>query len=225
MTIEKQSIDEETDIGFHETLPKEILKMRDITIAKNSELKKKNSVEFKTIENFNRSDHVTRDDFKEKDSLIYKLEKNRNEDIHFKVSNTKEKVTNESKPQRKHDSSDKFKQKKQSSESSNLSKNNDSIGSVIPVITISTTESDDEFLQGAKNCKASINTDNEKESRREKPIESKSREQKQRGNLKRNKNCSDLKLLQRQGSVDSINEKNPKEKKVEDSGYKYQYSL
>lgn len=192
--------------------------MKDIKITKGLELKKKSSVEFKTIDNiYVQLENMSKDDYGE----INKLEENKFEEGNVNVSDIKENFTNDKNIQ-KSNSNNKFKEKKQSSESSNFSKNNDSIGSVIPVITISTTESDDEILQGAKNQKNVKDNHKENES---KPIELKKCEKRQRGNLKRNKNCSDLKSLQRQSSVDSINEKNPKERKCEETGHKYQYSL
>ncbi|XP_050361227.1 transmembrane channel-like protein [Nymphalis io] len=207
----KNNIDEETDTDFHESLPKEILKIKEITFIKKNEIKKKTSVEFKTEGDLAFNSQTT-DNCTEvnsivenmKDNIIIEKRMKRNPDIKDIKNNT----IDDRYVQKKRNSSDKFIQKKQSSESSNLSKQTDSIGSVIPVITISTTESDDEVLQ-------TINKTNEKVGNKN-----------SRSNLRRNRNCSDLKSLQRQNSVDSISEsKNSKEKKTEDKGHKYQYSL
>lgn len=138
------------------------------------------------------------------------------------INDVKDNIASDKCVLKKKKSNDHCIQKKQSSESSNLSKQTDSIGSVIPVITISTTESDDEILQTINNEQKIIN-ENQNEKNNEKVAESVTNKN-PKSNLKRNRNCSDLKSLQRQSSVDSINE-NKSSKECEDTGHKYQYSL
>ncbi|CAK1554682.1 unnamed protein product [Leptosia nina] len=94
--------------------------------------------------------------------------------------------------------------KKQTSQSSNQSKQSDSISSVIPVITISTTESDEEILQHSKTENV-IFTSTPKE----------------RPEVKRQVKGETLKKMQRQSSVESINDKSS----IKEGGHKYQYSL
>ncbi|XP_045458452.1 transmembrane channel-like protein [Melitaea cinxia] len=208
------NIDEETDTDFHETLPKEVLKIKDITFNKNVEVKKKPNVEFKT-EVSTESKPIS--EIMAKNCIPEKIMK-RSPDI----NDVKDNIASDKCVLKKKKSNDHCIQKKQSSESSNLSKQTDSIGSVIPVITISTTESDDEILQTINNEQKIIN-ENQNEKNNEKVAESVTNKN-PKSNLKRNRNCSDLKSLQRQSSVDSINEnKSPKE--CEDTGHKYQYSL
>ncbi|XP_046977613.1 transmembrane channel-like protein [Vanessa cardui] len=221
----KNNIDEETDTDFHESLPKEVLKIKDITFIKKTEVKKKSSVEFKTEGNLVVNLEI---ESPEGNTIVNNVEDNgviekrmkRNPDI----KDIKNNATDDKYVPKKRNSNDKCIQKKQSSESSNLSKQTDSIGSVIPVITISTTESDDEVLQtinSEKNVIENKGSENKKE-----VVHEKGENKNSRSNLRRNRNFSDLKSLQRQSSVDSINEnKSPKEKKTEDIGHKYQYSL
>ncbi|CAG9781757.1 unnamed protein product [Diatraea saccharalis] len=207
------NVDDDTDTCFHETLPKEVLKIKDI-IFKSAENKKKNNVEFKTHSDENNKvtntkivklkfqkldDHAERNVAEERqDPVKQNLESDPPEEI--------------TKVHKKFD-------KKQTSESSTQSKQSDSIGSVIPVIKISITESDEEEKQ---NKQAKINT--EKEPSQYKP-DTKTSDPSVSSLKKVKKSCSDLKALRRQSSVDSINEhKMPKEKKSED-GHKYQYSL
>ncbi|XP_052751457.1 transmembrane channel-like protein [Galleria mellonella] len=202
--------DEETDTDFHESLPKEVLKIKDI-IFKNTQNKKKISVEFKTNEDekskFQIEDKSLKvklekvDDRTEKKAILEKQDRIKKETGKSKTSSTE--------APKQTQNIDKKLNKKQTSESSNLSRQSDSISSVIPVITISTTESDEEILQSrsTKNIK-------------------KEDEQDSAGTIaeslkKINKRSSDLKSLRRQRSVDSINEP----KKKPDDGHKYKYPL
>ncbi|XP_059055114.1 transmembrane channel-like protein [Achroia grisella] len=213
------NVDEETDSDFHEALPKEVLKIKDI-IFKNTHIKKRSTVEFKAqmktneTSNFQIEEKTLKvklekaDDRTEKKAILekQKLDRMKGETVKSKTDSTEipEVISNV----------DRRLNKKQTSETSNQSRQSDSIGSVIPVITISTTESDEEVLQSR----------NEKNNKKED-------DQDYDGNIedcmqKINKRSSDLKSLRRQSSVDSINEqqKTPKEKKSDD-GHKYQYSL
>lgn len=207
-----QNIDEETDTDFHETLPKEVLKIKDITFNKNVEVKKKSNVEFKTEDS---TETKPESSTMGKNCLPEKIIK-RSSDI----NDIKDNITSDKCVLKKKKSNDYCIQKKQSSESSNLSKQTDSIGSVIPVITISTTESDDEIVQTINNEQKIINENQNEEN----DVPEIATNKNPKSNLKRNRNCSDLKSLQRQSSVDSINE-NKSLKECEETGHKYQYSL
>lgn len=197
------NLDDETDTDFHETLPRELLKMKDITIVK-PKPKKQNSVDFKTD---NTKRHNINEIYK---GLKVKLEKvdDRTEKkavIEKQMQDMcKQKATIESlkeKNERKHLND------KQTSQSSTQSKQSDSIGSVIPVITISTTESDEE------NLSKKDNVEEHKHSGPKDKIEGKARK------------TPDLKSLRRQSSVDSIGDQKPAQENKLDEGHKYQYSL
>lgn len=214
------NIDDETDTDFHETLPKEILKAKDIKISKKIEHKKKNSVEFKTddLEKRKRKD----------DSTTANLEAV-NEPTDKKVVAQKQlkdriaTIVTKSKPPKqdefeKDKNVDKKVNEKQTSESSTQSRQSDSIGSVIPVIMISTTESDEEALQPE-----------EKRDTKTKERKHKEYVKLSRGiddNDKKNKkSSSDSKSLRRQSSVDSIKEQKPTKETKPEEGHKFQYSL
>lgn len=192
------NLDDLTDSDFHEALPKEVLKIKDITIIKQNDHKKKNNDVF--------------DEPKENAGLKVKLDKpdDRTEKKAFvekqEIENYKKKL---SEVQKEVEKTNKIKEKLQS-QSSSQSKQSDSIGSIIPVITISTTESDDEILQHKKDT-----------------VEDKSKEGKKERNIvsRNSRNGSELKSLKRQSSVDSINEQNGSSKNKSDDGHKYQYSL
>ncbi|KAF9421726.1 hypothetical protein HW555_002407, partial [Spodoptera exigua] len=197
------NVDDETDTDFHETLPREVLKIKDIFILK-PDKKVKNSVEFKTDgpkkqkinEIFNKGLKVKLekiDDRTEKKAVIEKQ-------IQDAKEATKPKIVKEV-PKEK--TNGKKIHEKQTSQSSTQSKQSDSIGSVIPVITISTTESDEEVLSHKDNNEKSDQKVND-DSKPKKP--------------------SDLKSLRRQSSVESISENKPSHEKKQD-GHKYQYSL
>lgn len=212
--------DDETDTDFHETLPKEILKVKDIKISKNFEHKKKNSVEFKTDdpEKPERRDTNLKvsleavNEASDKKAIAKKQLKDRITTIVTKSKSPKDdefkKVTNE----------DKQINEKQTSKSSTQFRQSDSIGSVIPVIMISTTESDEEALQPEE----------------KKDVKTKERKHKEYVKLSRGndenekrikKSSSDSKSLQRQSSVDSYKDQtSPKEIKPEEA-HKYQNSL
>ncbi|KOB70687.1 Transmembrane channel-like protein [Operophtera brumata] len=214
------NMDDETDTDFHETLPNEILKVKDIKISKNFEHKKKNSVEFKTddLEKPKYKDANLKvsleavNETSDKKAVAKKQLKDRIATIVTKSKSPKEdefqKVTNE----------DKKINEKQASESSTQFRQSDSIGSVIPVIMISTTESDEEALQPE-----------EKKDTKTKERKHKEYVKLSRGNNESEKrikqSSSDSKSLRRQSSVDSIkDQRSPKETKPEDA-HKYQYSL
>ncbi|XP_049885402.1 transmembrane channel-like protein [Pectinophora gossypiella] len=204
--------DDETDTDFHETLPKEVLKIKDITISKPLDQKKKNNVEFKT----------ETEDTKHKDNLKVKVDKE--ERSEKRPARHEEKrvaeVIDEAKPKPE----DKQLQRKQTSES-NTSKQSDSFGSVIPVITISTTESDDEVLQSKKGKDVKEKKKDVKDKEKDTKDKHSDIKGKNESKSKKGKSSGDLKALRRQSSVDSSNEpKMPKEKKGEE-GHKYQYSL
>ncbi|XP_045509876.1 transmembrane channel-like protein [Colias croceus] len=194
--------DDETDTDFHESLPKEILKMKDIIATKKREHNiKRNAVDF----TMNIKNNVT-DDKNSKQAVEKSIKTNGN-----KEDNTKTDVKSAN------FNADKKLHRKQTSESSNQSKQSDSISSVIPVITISTTESDEEIIQNS-------NITENKEKTQEINPENKSRAQKDQ--LRKTKNSSDLKSLQRQSSFESIHEnKITTNDKFDKGGHKYQYSL
>ncbi|XP_023937963.2 transmembrane channel-like protein [Bicyclus anynana] len=204
------NIDEETDTDFHETLPKEVLKIKDITISKIPEYKKSPVVEFKT-ENILKSE-------KPDTNATHKnvvAEKYNTSSVNVEVNNSNIFTR---------DNVDDVQYTKQDSKSSSLTKQTDSIGSVIPVITISTTESDDEVLQTVDTKETCSKQD--KAVNEEKCNHKSNEHENTRICVKRTRNCSDLKSLQRQSSVDSINEnKSSKESAFEESGHNYQYSL
>lgn len=217
------NIDDETDTDFHETLPKEILKIKDITILKNLEQKKKNNVDFKT-------DNDKKDKPKNDKNLSIKLEgiddstekKAVVEKQNIRVSDANvNKSTSFKVKEEKNENSDTRKiNEKQTSESSTQSRQSDSIGSVIPVIMISTTESDEEVLHTNRAKK-----DTKTKEKKHKEYVRGSRAHNDDAEKKIPKGSSDTKSLRRQSSVDSFKgEKAPKEIKTEE-GHKYQYSL
>ncbi|XP_045541983.1 transmembrane channel-like protein [Papilio machaon] len=208
------------DNELYETLPKEILKTKDISVPKISDHKKKSNVEFKSNDSDITKYKSEQGCLKvkidklcertEKKAVLEKLKEDKiiEEELTSLPSKTIIKESNT-----KNDGRKKSFDTKQTSESSTYSRQSDSISSVIPVITISTTESDEEQLQypkvvGEQKKDRSHTNSNPKQEL-----------------SKTNRSSSDLKSLRRQSSVDSINDsKTPKEKKTED-GYKYQYSL
>lgn len=206
-------VDDETDTDFHETLPREVLKMKDIIVLKHGERKKRSNVEFTN-------------ELKQQtpgDSLKVAYDKREEFDCFSKtpivvpVSEQNYSNTNQHEVSKDKTVKEKRIGDKQTSESSVQSKQ-DSIGSVIPVITISTTESDDEILH-TKNEKGK--EDNVKEKKRK---DNKAEGSIDKGN-KQTTGSSEVKLLRRQSSVDSASEhKIFKEKKPND-GHKFQYSL
>ncbi|KAJ8738016.1 hypothetical protein PYW08_000611 [Mythimna loreyi] len=196
------NVDDETDTDFHETLPREVLKIKDIFILK-PDKKTKNSVEFKTDgskkhkinEIFNKGLKVKLekdDDRTEKKAVIEKQ-------MQDSAEGTKPKIVKELSKEKKNG---KKINEKQTSQSSTQSKQSDSIGSVIPVITISTTESDEEVLS-------------HKDDKNGQKVKSGGKPRK----------TPDLKSLRRQSSVESISENKPSQEKKQEEGYKYQYSL
>ncbi|XP_075991461.1 transmembrane channel-like protein [Anticarsia gemmatalis] len=196
--------DDETDTDFHETLPREVLKIKDIIISR-QEPKKRNSVEFKDDGKKHKSGEESLkvklekvDDRTEKKAVIEK----QMQDIKDGV---KPKIVGETPKERY---AHKKYNEKQASESSTQSRQSDSVGSVIPVITISTTESDEEVL--TKKEKKSKNGDKEKVKHKS---EGKPRK------------TPDLKSLRRQSSVESITETKPATQDKQEDGHKYQYSL
>ncbi|XP_034839613.1 transmembrane channel-like protein isoform X1 [Maniola hyperantus] len=207
------NIDEETDTDFHESLPKEVLNIKNITISKIPEYKRKSNVEFKNVNNSKRKYEDNKHCVKSEKSDINSVHKNASIEK-FNKTNVDEDINSNTENIIKQDS-----------KSSNFSKQTDSVGSVIPVITISTTESDDEVLQ-AMDTKKIIVGKKDGANQKEDDDQTYNKQETSKVGLKRNRNCSDLKSLQRQSSVDSINEnKSPKEYKYEEAGHTYQYSL
>ncbi|XP_060809817.1 transmembrane channel-like protein [Amyelois transitella] len=212
-----KNINDDSDTDFHESLPKEVLTIKDI-VFKNTPIKKKNSVEFKTddIEKAKfRPENTglkvkleTIDDRTEKKAI---LEKQKEDCLTHKKPLKLKSLTSSSEGCSTESTLDETLNQKQTLKSNKPRKQSDS--TVIPVITISTTESDEELLQSKKDL-----SDKSKEHKRTEGSACES--------LKKvKKNSSDSKSLRRQTSVESINEqKQPKEKKTED-GHKYQYSL
>lgn len=202
-------VDDETDTDFHETLPKEVLKIKDITIGPNSDRKK---TDLKALSKAKDECKETSVHEEGKTEIIATREKEHPTKERERKSNTKTKADENTETTSK----TRKLNRKQTSESSNQSRQSDSLGSVIPVITISATESDEETLQKkeSKKCIEPISGKGHQESKSDKVKPE---------NLKKSNIA--LKALQRQNSVDSINEqKSPREKKPE-SGHKYQYSL
>lgn len=198
------NVDDETDTDFHETLPREVLKIKDIVILK-PDKKVRNSVEFKADggkklkinEIFNKGLKVKLekiDDRTEKKAVIEKQIQEANESSKPKIVKELSKEKN----------NDKKIHEKQTSQSSTQSKQSDSIGSVIPVITISTTESDEEVLSHKDN--------NDKNGQK---IKSEGKPRK----------TPEVKSLRRQSSVESINDNKNSQEKSQEEGHKYQYSL
>lgn len=209
------NVDDETDTDFHETLPRDVLKIKDI-VFKHAENKKKGNVEFKADGSRPKLTDIMglkvklekEDDRSEKKANI---EKQKQEKGKEKPEKTAEEVNRGNKKM----------DKKQPSETSTQSKQSDStIGSVIPVIMISTTESDEETLQSQKSKGETDEETKETTERKNEPSAS------TEGLKRMKKSISDMKSLKRQSSVDSFNneQKYPKEKKA-DEGHKYQYSL
>lgn len=202
------TIDDETDTDFHETLPQEVLKIKDITLGSNTSRR----------ENDGQSKYQIKHDSHEKNKLKVLVhdenEKSEKKAVMEKkhISEHKsDKIFEEKSESIESDPQDRKYNRKQTSDSSTQSRQSDSLGSIIPVITISTTESDEEILQ-MKDRKERRNKEQRNKADAEEPPKLK-------------KSHTDLKSLQRQNSVESINEqKTPKEKKP-DEGHKYQYSL
>lgn len=206
------ALDDETDTDFHESLPREILKIKDITILKRGDRKSRTSVDFTNESKLQTSE----------DSLKVATDKREEIDC-FSKSQVIATVTEHSYSSiddhevfKDNTVKEKYFGGKQTSESSVQSKQ-DSIGSIIPVITISTTESDDEILH------------TKKEKSKEDNVNEQKRKENFKGDVdkdsKKIRCSSELKSLQRQSSVDSSSEhKMVKEKKPND-GHKFQYSL
>lgn len=207
-------LDDETDTDFHESLPKEVLRMKDITILKRGDRKNRSNVEFtnesilQTTEDSLKVISDKREEFDcvSKAQIIGTVTEpsysNIDDQEVFKDNTVKEKHIRGI----------------QTSESS-VQSNQDSIGSVIPVITISTTESDDEILHTKKE---KGKEDNMKEKKRKEcyegeiPIDNGS---------KKTRGSTELKSLQRQSSVDSASEHKMVKEKKPDDGHKFQYTL
>lgn len=199
------NVDDETDTDFHENLPNEVLQIKDITIVR-PEQKKRSSVEFKT----NKEKRHKNDE----NGLRAKLEKF---DEHTDKKAVLERQMKEAKDSNKSKATSELPKEKggrkvnekQTSQSSTQSKQSDSIGSVIPVITISTTESDEEVLTKEEKKAKSVDKDQSKQKSAVKP-----------------RKAPDLKSLRRQSSVESITEQKPLSgAKNEEEGHKFQYSL
>lgn len=209
--------DDETDTDFHETLPKEVLKIKDITIDKIT--KKPALVDIKPLKEGKHRESIMKVINKFKVTPIKEVNiSDTTPTIIEKTENTKDQITEEQSSKHKSKVADveschekKKLSRQQTSESSTQSRQSDSIGSVIPVITISTTESDDELLQAKKQCKE-IHVKEVKGSEERTP-------------KKEKKATSELKSLRRQSSVDSIKEQKIPKKIKEEGGHKYQYSL
>lgn len=208
------TLDDETDTDFHESLPKEVLKMKDITILKRGDRKNITSVEFTNESKLKTSE----------DSLKVASDKREELDCFSKAqiiaSVTEQSYSNIDHYEGFKDNTVKEKNigGKQTSESSVQSKQ-DSIGSIIPVITISTTESDDEILH------------TKKDKGKEDNVKEKKRKEICKGEIsidegsKKIRGSSELKSLQRQSSVDSASEHKTVKEKKPDDGHKFQYSL
>ncbi|XP_050684067.1 transmembrane channel-like protein [Leptidea sinapis] len=182
----------ETDTDFHESLPKDILKIKDITTINDQKM---NS----TLENETKINLTSKIP---SENIALK----QNKDASYKISDTydavlKTKSTQDTKVTNAH--------------VKKLVKNgnSDSIGSVIPVITISTTESDEDILQ----------TNSKPQQSNEKSLKShaNNKSPKDRKSLSHYRSTTDLKSLQRQNSFDTV--KFNKDEK--DAGHKYQNSL
>lgn len=192
-------------------------------MVKQTDHKKKYSVEFKSSsidKNKFRAEPTCvkiklekHGDLSEKKIILGKVKENklREDNItYFPVSKVSKKVLTNSIDEM----GTKVLKRKQMSESSTNSKQSDSITSVIPVITISTTESDDEMLRPPK-------LSNEQQSN--KNAEKTCNKQELAKQAKRI--SSELKSLRRQSSVESINENKASKEKKNEEGHKYQYSL
>ncbi|XP_063372904.1 transmembrane channel-like protein [Cydia amplana] len=157
--------DDETDTDFHETLPRDVLKAKDITIIKSD----KKIVEFKT----QASDEnklkvkVDKEDRTDKAAIEKRNNETKSRFVTTKVDEVNENMTKDAL------------ERKQSEVS------------IIPVITISTTESDEDLK----------------------------RENKKSGES--SKKQPDLRSLRRQSSVDSVKEKTEKKKPEDGHKYQY----
>ncbi|XP_068630050.1 transmembrane channel-like protein [Battus philenor] len=199
--------EDDTDTNFHETLPKEILKIKNISVSKNSDIRKRPTVEFKPDDNELIKHRIEQTCLKvkidkvgertEKKAVLEKLKEDKI--VEEDITSLPSKASNKD-PENNKDINDKKINRKQTSESSTYSRQSDSISSVIPVITISTTESDDEIVHIPK----AIEVQKHETAKRSSP---------------------GLKSLRRQSSVDSINDNKPHKEKKSDDGHKYQYSL
>ncbi|XP_063632944.1 transmembrane channel-like protein [Cydia splendana] len=158
--------DDETDTDFHETLPRDVLKAKDITIVKSD----KKIVEFKT----QASDEnklkvkVDKEDRTDKAAVEKRNNETKSRFVTTQVDEVNEKTSKKDALERKQ-----------------------SEVSVIPVITISTTESDEDLK----------------------------REYKKSGDS--SKKQQDLRSLRRQSSVDSVKEKTEKKKPEDGHKYQY----
>lgn len=205
-------VDDETDTDFHESLPREVLKMKDITILKRGESKSRTGVDFTNDSKLQTSE----------DSLKVASDKREEIDCFSKSQHiataAEESHSNIDDHEVIKDNTMKEKSigGKQTSESSVQSKQ-DSIGSIIPVITISTTESDDEILHAKKE---KDKEDNVKEKKKKDNCKSETN-----NGSKKIRSSSELKSLQRQSSVDSVSETKMVKEKKPDDGHKFQYSL
>lgn len=196
--------DDETDTDFHEALPKEVLRLKDISIVK-PQPKKRNSVEFKTdnskTQKINEKSLKVKleivEDRTEKKAIIEKQIQDAKNAV---IPKTIDEIPKEMVKSKKI-------QKKQVSETSTQSRQSDS--TVIPVITISTTESDEEGLATSEKKSKNGEKDKTKHKTEIKP-----------------RRTPDLKSLRRQSSVESINgHKPPTQETKKEEGHKYQYSL
>ncbi|GBP97586.1 hypothetical protein EVAR_70341_1, partial [Eumeta japonica] len=215
------------DGEYHEALPREILEIKDIGITKdNQQIKNKSKFEFKqeksklkeTIKLHEKSESST---FSNEDkALAYRVKKEIMKRSPTKYKFVSEIMTEEIDEMRyceQKESPNKMLSKKQISDPSAHTNQSDSIGSVIPLITISATESDDEILQTKiKKAKGKLEMT--------KALYEKKYETTQSPAKNHQKGHSELKL-RRQSSVDSINEQKPSKTKKAEEGPKYQYSL
>ncbi|CAK1588444.1 unnamed protein product [Parnassius mnemosyne] len=207
-----RTVDDETDTEFHENLPKEILKIKDITVVKMADHKKKSNVEFKPSDSGLAKQRTEPVKIKiEKKAILEKFKKDKI--IEEDTSSLSYKTANKEITEKNYETLEKKINKKQTSESSTQSKQSDSISSVIPVITISTTESDDEILQPPRISEEANSKKSEYQTKKE-DLAKKSK-----------RHTSDLKSLRRQSSVDSINDNKAHKGKMSEDGHKYQYSL
>lgn len=206
-------LDDETDTDFHETLPREVLKMKDITVLKRRDGKKRINVEFMSeLKQQSPGDgiKVTSDKSEEFDCLSM---------TQIVASATEQSYSNSDEHEAYKDNTVKEKHIGGKQRSVSVQSKQDSIGSVIPVITISTTESDDEILH-AKNEKGK--EDNVKEKKRKENYKGEGSIDK---GCKKTRGSSELKSLRRQSSVDSSSEHKMVKEKKPDEGHKFQYSL
>lgn len=201
--------DDETDTDFHETLPAEVLKIKDIkVINEQHKVRPSQSVDFRAVFDEKHKPQLKKVIDKFKLTQVIDKVKKRAEiktDISEQDSQIKKNIQKRDSQENVKNDDKTILTRRQTSESSTQSKHSDSIGSVIPVIMISTTESDDEILESKKVKVAEINIKNEEKSVK--------------------KSSSELKALRRQSSVESISEKKDSKGDKEEQGHKFQYSL